>query len=171
VDYGRPPWISLVLAFSFGTYSLVKNRVGGDVGALAGLSTETLVLSPVAVALLVWLAVTGHGTFAVNPPWQGLLLLSAGVATVVPLLMFAAAARRVPLTTIGLMQYLTPSLQLMCGVLVLGEHMPASRWAGFGLVWGALALLSADSLRSASRARRTSAVAAGNDPVPRAARA
>jgi chloramphenicol-sensitive protein RarD len=152
--YGRPPWIALVLACSFGTYGLLKNRVGGQVGALPGLATETLLLTPVAAAVLAWMELTGRGTFGTNPPWQALLLASMGVITVLPLGLFAAAARRVPLTTMGLLQYITPVLQLLCGVLLLGEHMPAARWIGFGLVWLALGVLTVDSLRTSRRARR-----------------
>jgi chloramphenicol-sensitive protein RarD len=158
IDYGRLPWIALTLAFSFGTYGLIKNRVGGSVGALSGLTTETLVLAPVALGVLAWYELTGRGTFTVNAPWQALLLASAGLVTVGPLLLFAAAARRVPLTTMGLLQYLTPMLQLLCGVLLLGEHVPPARWVGFGLVWLALVVLTTDSLRSARHsARRASA--------------
>jgi chloramphenicol-sensitive protein RarD len=151
--YGRPPLIALTLALSFGLYGLIKNRVGAGVGAVTSLTTETLVLAPPAVAVLVWLQASGNGHFADDPPWQGLLLASVGVATVVPLLFFAASARRVPLSTLGLLQYLTPILQLMCGVLLLGEHMPPARWAGFALVWAALVVLTADTLRAASRRR------------------
>ena len=97
-----------------------------------------------------------------DAPWQGLLLASTGVATVVPLLFFASSARRVPLSTLGLLQYLTPVLQLLCGVLLLGEHMSPARWAGFGLVWVALVVLTVDTLRAASR-RRTAA--RGAEPV------
>jgi chloramphenicol-sensitive protein RarD len=161
IDYGRPPVIALTLAVSFGCYGLLKNRVGPRVGALAGLTTETWLAAPLAGSLLIWYEVTGRGTFGQNPPWQGLLLASAGIATVAPLLLFAAAIRRSPLSTIGLLQYLTPVLQLLCGVAVLGERMPLSRWIGFTLVWGALALLTADSLRTARRRRRV-----GADDVP-----
>lgn len=157
--YGRPPWIALSLALSFGSYGLIKNRVGASVGALASLSTETLALAPLAVAGVSWLEASGAGHFTADAPVQGLLLASAGVATVVPLLLFAAAARRVPLSTMGLLQYLTPTLQLLCGVLFLGEHMPGARWLGFGLVWVALILLTADSLL-ASRRRVASAAPA-----------
>ena len=157
-DYGRPPWIALALACSFGCYGLVKNRVGGSVGALSGLTTETLVLGPVALAVLAWYEATGRGTFTVDAPWQALLLVSSGVVTVGPLLLFAAAARRVPLTTMGLLQYLTPMLQLLCGVLLLGEYVPPARWAGFGLVWLALVVLTADSLRTAHRTARETRV-------------
>lgn len=173
LDYGRPPWIALVLATSFALYGLCKNRVGGRVGALTGLTVETLTLAIPALVVLAVLGVRGEATFADDAPWQGLLLASAGAVTVLPLLLFAAAARRVPLTTIGLLQYLTPVLQLMCGVLVLGEHMPASRWAGLGLVWCALAVLSADSVRAAARGRaatRAERVAAAGPEVPVAAK-
>jgi chloramphenicol-sensitive protein RarD len=149
--YGRLPWIALTLAASFGLYGLIKNRVGATIGALASLSTETIVLAPFAVAGVIWLQVTGRGHFTQGAPWLGLLLASTGVATVVPLLFFAAAARRVPLSTVGLLQYLTPTLQLLCGVLVLGEQMPPAQWAGFGLVWVALLVLTADTLLAIRR--------------------
>lgn len=120
---------------------------------------------------LIWLSLTGQSTFAVNAPVQALLLMSAGLATVIPLLLFAAAARRVPLSTIGLLQYLAPVLQLICGVLFLGESMAPSRWAGFAIVWTALAVLTLDSLRHARRTRgirrgaeQTSAAQAGVPP-------
>ncbi len=161
LDYGRVPVIALTLAFSFGLYGLAKNRVGASVGAVASLTTETLLLAPLAATLLVWYEATGRGTFSANPPWQGLLLASVGIATVVPLLLFAAAARRVPLSTIGLLQYLTPVLQLLCGVLLMGERMPGSRWVGFTIVWLALVVLSVDSVRTARlRSRAASAKAA-----------
>ena len=162
VDYGRPPVIALTLAVTFGLYGLLKNRVGVSVGALPSLTTETLVLAPVAAVALVVLEAGGDGTFTQNAPWQGLLLASAGIVTVVPLLLFAAAARRVPLSTLGLLQYVTPVLQLLCGVVVFGETMPASRWAGFGIVWGALVVLTLDSLRTA----RIRARAPAADPLP-----
>jgi chloramphenicol-sensitive protein RarD len=154
--HGKPPIIALTLALSFGLYGLIKNRVGAGVGAVTSLTTETIVLALPAAAALTWLETTGRGHFTQNPPWQGLLLASAGVATVIPLLFFAASARRVPLSTLGLLQYLTPTLQLLCGVVLLGEHMTAARWAGFGLVWVALLILTVDTLRTASR-RRTAA--------------
>lgn len=154
VDYGHLPVIALTLACSFGCYGLLKNLVGAEVPALVGLTTETLVLAPFALVALAWLALRGESTFDLNAPWQGLLLVSTGLCTVGPLLLFAAAARRIPLTLIGLLQYLTPVLQLLCGILLLDEHMPASRWIGFALVWAALAVLTADTLNAARRARR-----------------
>ena len=163
VAYGRPPLIALTLALSFGGYGLLKNRVGAGAGAVTGLTTETIVLAPIAAGVLTWLELTGQGHFGENPPWQALLLVSTGVATVVPLLFFAAAARRVPLSTIGLLQYVTPVLQLLCGVLLLGEHMALSRWLGFGLVWVALAVLTGDTLRAAARRRAAARTA---EPLP-----
>jgi chloramphenicol-sensitive protein RarD len=151
VDYGQLPLIALTLAVTFGIYGLMKNRVGASAGALASLTTETLVLAPFAALGLVVLELRGGGHFTDDAPWQALLLASAGIATVVPLLLFAAAARRVPLSTIGLLQYITPVLQLLCGVVILGERMPASRWAGFGIVWLALAVLTVDGLHAARR--------------------
>lgn len=154
LDYGRPPWISLTLALSFASYGLIKKRVGTSLSAIQSLTAETLVIAPVALAVLVWLAATGAQTFGREGTGHALLLAGAGLATAVPLLLFAAAARRVPLTTVGLLQFLTPVLQLMTAVLLLGESMPASRWVGFALVWVALVLLTTDSVFHAGRARR-----------------
>ncbi len=155
VAYGRLPYIALSLAGSFGLYGLIKNRAGVTVGAIPGLATETLVLAPFALLGVLVLTATGNGTFGVDAPWQALLLMSAGAVTAAPLLFFAAAARRVPLSTMGLLQYITPVLQLLCGVFLLDEHMPLERWIGFGLVWIALIVFSADSLRAARRGRAT----------------
>lgn len=153
VDYGHPPWIALALAISFATYGLLKKQLGVKVGAVASLTTETALLFPLALGALVWLELTGRGTFSEQPPAHGLLLASTGVATALPLLLFAAAARRVPLVTMGLLQFITPVLQLLCGVLLLGEAVPASRWIGFAIVWVALVLLAIDSIRTARRRR------------------
>ncbi|MFH8469100.1 EamA family transporter RarD [Streptomyces sp. NPDC017991] len=163
VDYGRPPWIALILATSFGLYGLIKKQVGEDVEALPGLTTEALTLAPLAAAGLALYTVTGHGTFTQDVPWHAVLLAAGGVTVVAPLLLFAAAARRMPLATIGLLQYLTPVLQLLIGVVLFHEQMPASRWSGFVLIWIALALLSTDALREQDRQstrRRKSAPAA-----------
>lgn len=166
VDYGRPPWIALGLASSFATYGLLKKRVGASVGALQSLTVETAVLALPALAYLLTLEGQGTGHFGHEGVGHGLLLASAGVATAVPLLLFAAAARRVPLSTLGLLQYLAPVLQFLTGVLLYDEPMPASRLAGFGLVWVALVVLSVDGLRHRSRARRAAAAdAAGSGLV------
>lgn len=159
LDYGRPPWISLALACSFATYGLVKKRVGTSLSAIQSLTAETLVIAPVALSVVIWLAVTGQQTFGAEGTGHTLALAGAGLATAVPLLLFAAAARRVPLSTIGLLQFLTPVLQLLTAVLLLGESMPASRWAGFVLVWVALVLLTSDSLVHGRRTRRAARAA------------
>lgn len=148
VDYGRPPWIALTLAFSFGAYGLLKNRLGRGVGALTSLSVEAALLAPFAVAGIVWFEATGRGTFTQDAPGHAVLLVVTGLVTAIPLLFFAAAARRVPLTTIGLLQYLAPVLQFAIGVVLLSEPMPASRWFGFALVWLALVVLTVDLLQN-----------------------
>lgn len=174
LDYGRLPWIALTLATSFALYGLIKKRVGGGVGAIVGLTAEALTLAPVAAGGLAVYVATGHGTFTADAPWHAVLLAAGGVTVASPLLLFAAAARRIPLTTIGLLQYLTPVLQLLIGVLLFHESMPASRWSGFVLIWLALALLSADGLRKRSQEKTAAtpspmgAAPAGrpDDPAP-----
>ncbi|MCU1509324.1 MAG: rarD [Glaciihabitans sp.] len=148
VNYGAFPWIALVLAFSFGLYGLIKKRVGGTVDAISGLTIETAWLTPLAIAQLVALAVTGGLTIGHVSTAHTLIMLSAGIVTAVPLLLFAAAARRLPLTYLGLTQYLAPVLQFLFGVVVMHEDMPPARWAGFALVWLALIILTVDMFRS-----------------------
>ena len=165
IDYGRPPWIALSLAISFSIYGFIKKRVGPGIGALASMTTETVVLAPFAMIVLVWLELSGRGTFTESAPWHGLGLIGTGIVTAIPLIMFAAAARRVPLTTMGLLQFLAPILQLICGVVVLGERVPATRWVGFGMVWIALVLLTVDSIRAATtrgRLRKANTTAGAN---------
>ncbi|MGI5189451.1 EamA family transporter RarD [Promicromonospora sp. CA-289599] len=149
---GGLPWISLCLALSFGLYGLVKNRVGRTVAALPGLAVETAVATPLALAYLLWLG--SSGTFVGHGTGHALLLMSAGIVTALPLLLFGAAARRLPLSVVGMLQYLAPAIQFLVGLLVFGEHMPAARWAGFVLVWVALVLLTVDGIRQARRAPR-----------------
>lgn len=165
VAYGKPPVIALSLAASFSVYGLIKKRAGVDVGAVPGLATETLVLAPFAILGLIVLQATGESTFTVNAPWQALLLASAGAVTAAPLLFFAAAASRIPLTTIGLIQYLTPVLQFLCGVLLLDEHMPLERWIGFGLVWLALIIFTFDTLSTARKTRVDARAVSSPEPV------
>ncbi|RAN77686.1 EamA family transporter [Bacillus sp. SRB_336] len=156
-SYGKLPWIALVLAFSFGLYGFVKNRVGGKVDALTSLSVETAVLAPFAGATMVVLAVLGQATLTGLGAGHFWLMASSGVVTAVPLLFFGASARRLPMTTIGLLQYVAPLLQFVVATVFLGEHMGLDRWIGFGIVWLALVILTADSLvhyRHASRLRR-----------------
>ncbi len=157
VEYGRPPWISLLLAFSFGTYGLLKKRAG--VEAVESLTYETMVVSPFALAFLVWLGVRGEGHFVGYGAGHVLLLVSTGLVTAVPLICFSAAAIRVPMTTIGLLQYLTPIIQFILGVTVLGEAMTTGRYAGFVLVWCALVIFVIDSLHHRRRAPRPTAEA------------
>ncbi|KGN33855.1 protein rarD [Knoellia sinensis KCTC 19936] len=156
---GEFPWIALSLAFSFAFYGLVKKKVGATLDAMHSLTVETLVLAPVAVGVLVWLGSQGSLTFGGEGPWHTGLLVAAGVVTAIPLLFFAAAARRVPLVTIGLIQFITPMLQLVIGVVLLRENVSGALWVGFGIVWVALVLLSIDSLRQAHRTRRARRVA------------
>ena len=154
IGYGAFPWIALALAFSFGLYGLLKKRVGGRVDALSGLTIETLWLSPIAALQLVFVGATTGLTIGTISVWHTILLLLAGVVTAVPLLMFAGAARRIPLTVIGLTQYLTPLLQFVIGVLLLHEAMPTPRLVGFILVWVALGILTVDLFRSSRASRR-----------------
>ncbi|GAB2506161.1 EamA family transporter RarD [Promicromonospora xylanilytica] len=149
---GGLPWISLCLALSFGMYGLVKNRVGRTVPALPGLAVETLVATPFAIAYLVWLG--GAGTFTGHGAGHSLLLMASGVVTALPLLLFGAAARRLPLSVVGMLQYLTPALQFLVGLLIFGEHMPPARWVGFILIWVALVLLTTDGIHQSRRAPR-----------------
>ena len=159
IGYGQPPWLALSLAMSFGTYGLIKKYVG--VGAAESLTVETAVLFVPAFAYVVVLEATGRGTFFGEGVGHAVLLAAGGVITVVPLLAFGAAANRVPLSLLGLMQYLTPVLQLTIGVLVFEEHMPAARWFGFAVVWAALVVLTWDGLRAGRRraADRTATLA------------
>lgn len=152
-NYGRLPWIALTLACSFATYGFIKNRVGANIGALQSMTVETVVLVPFAGAGIVWIERSGNGTFTTEGLSHTLMMLSTGIVTAVPLIFFAAAARRVPLATMGLLQFFAPVLQFICGVTILGEIVPASRWIGFGLVWLALIILTVDTLRT-SRSRR-----------------
>lgn len=151
VGYGRPPWISLCLAFSFATYGLVKKKVA--LGGIESLAAETAIQFLPALGYLLWLTARGGSTFASEGAGHTALLASTGIVTALPLVCFGAAAIRVPLSTLGLLQYLAPVFQFLLGVLYFHEAMPAARWAGFGLVWLALVLLTSDALRAARRPR------------------
>ena len=151
VGYGQLPWVSLALAGSFGLYGLVKKRVSGGADALSGLALETAWLVPAATTMLV---ITGAGaglTIGTVSLGHTLLLVSTGVVTAGPLLLFGLAAGRLPLSVIGLTQYLAPLLQFAFGVFVMHEAMPPERWAGFVIVWAALVLLTIDMLRASRR--------------------
>ncbi|MGW3494203.1 EamA family transporter RarD [Streptomyces sp. NPDC001020] len=170
VGYGRPPWISLCLAFSFATYGLVKKKV--NLGGIESLAAETAVQFLPALVYLLWLSAHGGSTFTSQGPGHATLLAATGVVTALPLVCFGAAAIRVPLSTLGLLQYLAPVFQFLLGIVYFHEAMPPERWAGFALVWLALSLLTADALRTARRAARmlqngtgTTGAAVADDPV------
>ena len=154
-EYGHLPWIALVLATSFATYGVIKKQVNG--GAVETLTVESALLTPVALGYLIFLQVTGGLTFGHLGWAHSLLLVASGLVTVVPLLFFAAAATRLPLSTLGLLQYIAPTLQFLLGVLYFGETMSPGRWIGFALVWLALVILTAYGVRQARRARRPAA--------------
>ena len=155
VLYGSFPWIALSLTASFGLYGLIKKKIGPAVDAVSGLTLESFWLVPIAIVQLVLVATTPEGlTMGANGPWHVALLAFAGVATAVPLLLFAAGARRIDLTVIGMIQFITPVMQFVIGAVVLGEPMPLERWIGFILVWVAIAVFVTDLLLTARRGRR-----------------
>ncbi|MEU3725618.1 EamA family transporter RarD [Streptomyces sp. NPDC031705] len=166
VGYGRPPWISLTLAFSFATYGLIKKKL--DMGGLESLAAETALQFLPALGYLLWLGVQGRSTFASEGLGHSALLAATGLVTAIPLVCFGAAAIRVPLSTLGLLQYLAPLFQFALGVVYFHEAMPPERWAGFSLVWAALVLLTWDALRTARRSRAllAEAAAAARPPAP-----
>ena len=167
VGAGRIPWIALALAATFALYGLLKKRLGATLPALHGLTVETTVLLPVALGLVLWLGVTGTQTFTTEGTGHAALLVLSGAVTAAPLLLFAASARRVPLVTVGLLQFVTPVMQLLCGVVLLGESMSSQRWVGFGIVWLALVVLTVDSLMGVRRRRLRDAADDGVcEPAP-----
>ncbi|RMB59630.1 EamA family transporter RarD [Tessaracoccus antarcticus] len=150
LGYGKVPWIAFGVASTFGVYSLVKKQVGAKVTALSGLTVETATVAPVMVAYLVWLTLSGGSTVEVASPY-GLLMMAAGPITAIPLLLFAAGARRVRLVTLGMIQYIAPIGQFLLGWLVFHEPMPPERWVGFALVWVAVALFAGSALWQLAR--------------------
>ncbi len=155
IGLGRVPFIAFGVAISFGLYGLVKNRVGGKVGALESMTVETAVLTVPSIALLGYLATVGLDTFVGFGPGHVLVLLCTGPVTAIPLILFGAAARRIPLSWIGMMQYIAPTMQFIIGVAVLGEVMSTTRWIGFFVIWIAVILLSLDLAARANRRRRS----------------
>jgi len=155
VDYGRPPWVALILAFSFGTYGLAKKQA--DVGAVESLAFETAVLAPFAAAYVGWLVVSGQSTFGTDGAGHAVLLATTGIVTAIPLICFGAAATRLSMVTLGLLQFLAPVLQFLVGLLIVGEEMPVGRWIGFALVWLALVVFTFESI---THRRRQLALAA-----------
>jgi chloramphenicol-sensitive protein RarD len=141
---GAPPWIALVLAASFGTYGLVRKTVAVD--AMAGLGSETLLLAPLGIGYLALCEATGQGVLGHAGAWVIALLFASGLVTAVPLWLFSYGARRVPYSTVGIVQYVGPSLQLLLGVFVFHEPFALPTALGFGLIWAGLALYAADGL-------------------------
>ncbi|MES9519096.1 EamA family transporter RarD [Streptomyces capoamus] len=167
--YGRPPWISLCLAFSFAVYGLVKKKV--DLGGVESLAAETAIQFLPALGYLLWLSAHGEAGFVSGGAGHAALLASTGLVTALPLVCFGAAAIRVPLSTLGLLQYLAPLFQFLLGIFYFHEAMPPERWAGFALVWLALMLLTADALRWARRPARLPVPTARPAETPSSARA
>ncbi len=158
VQAGTLPWIGLVLAVSFGTYGLLRKTA--TLGALEGLTLETAILFPLAFGYLVWLALHGQNTFVETTTGMRWLLVLAGPVTAVPLLLFAAGARRIPFSLLGLLQYIGPSIQLALGVWLYHEPFAQSKAAGYALIWSALALYTAESLWTTWRRAPTPASSA-----------
>ncbi|BHH84463.1 EamA family transporter RarD [Desulforhopalus sp. 52FAK] len=152
IYYGKFPWIALVLAFSFATYGLLHKK--SKLGALDALCLETGILFIPAALVLGWLAFHGEGAFGHVQVSESLLLIGAGVVTTVPLLLFGYAAKRIPLSTVGLMQYLAPSINLILGVFIYGEEFPQARFIGFSMVWGGLILFVIENLLRRYREKR-----------------
>ena len=152
IDYGRPPWVALILAFSFGTYGLAKKQAG--VEAVESLTFETLLIAPLALGWLVWLGASSASTFGTDGVGRMLLFATTGIITAVPLLLFGAAAIRVSMVSLGLLQYLAPTIQFVLGVTVFDEAMTTGRWVGFTLVWIALTVFTVEALNHHRRQLR-----------------
>lgn len=147
MDYGRPPWFAVILAVSFAIYSLAKNKVGNKIPALQSFTLESAILIPVA---LIQLAVVASMApiMLFTGVFEASVLIGFGILTAIPLILFGAAASRIPLASIGFIQYLNPTVQFLIAYFILQEPMPAARWIGFGLVWLSLAVLTFDALRA-----------------------
>lgn len=152
LDYGRVPWVALILAFSFGSYGLCKKTA--NVGATESLAFETVVIAPFAAGYLTWLGLSGGSNFAAHGPDHALLFTTTGIVTAIPLICFGAAATRVSMVSLGLLQYLAPILQFALGVLWFHEDMPAGRWVGFVLVWIALVVFTVEAVNHRRRQLR-----------------
>nr|MBS1900106.1 EamA family transporter RarD [Actinomycetota bacterium] len=168
--HGTFPWIALSLTASFGIYGLVKKKIGPSVDALSGLTLESFWLLPVAVVQLVAVGLTTGITMGQNGALHASLLAFAGIATAVPLLLFAAGTRRIGLTVIGMIQFITPIMQFLVGVLVMHEPMPVERWIGFAIVWVAIAVFVIDLGLAGRRSRagqgRAEETHPGTDSIP-----
>jgi chloramphenicol-sensitive protein RarD len=148
-DYGRLPWIALVLAVSFGIYGLAKNKLGGRVSAINSFAIESGLLMPLAILQITLLQISGGLQFAQNGPWGSAGLIFFGVMTAIPLILFGTAAKLLPLRYLGFIQYMTPIIQFGIAIFIFQEPMPAARWVGFALVWTGLVILIFDAIRPA----------------------
>ncbi|HZC87271.1 MAG TPA: EamA family transporter RarD [Steroidobacteraceae bacterium] len=157
---GRPPWIAGTLAVSFSLYGFVRKII--SVEALPGLTTETLLLMPLAVGYLAWCQWAGSGALTTQGAGVAALLIGSGLITAIPLFLFAYGARLLPYSTVGVLQYIAPSLQLLCGVVLYHESFGPARASGFALIWAALLIYAVDGLR---RARSAARAAAGTSPA------
>ncbi|MEX1057008.1 MAG: EamA family transporter RarD, partial [Natronospirillum sp.] len=155
VQFGSLPWVALALATSFALYGLVRKKLGVD--SFTGMALETGLLLPIAVGYL-WFSVSPSTDLLANSAWINFLLFAAGPVTMVPLMCFAAAANRISLTALGFFQYIAPSGMFLLAVWVYGEPLTAGKLVTFGLIWGALAMLSVDSLNRWRVSRRGLAV-------------
>ena len=151
IGLGRVPYLAFTVALSFGLYGLVKNKVGSRVGALEGMAVESLVLAVPSAIYLIVLGSLGLQTFTGFGGWHVVVIIVTGPATAIPLILFSAAARRIPLSWVGMLQYLTPTIQFTLGVTVLGEMMSTTRWVGFFVIWIAVVLLCTDMIRHSRR--------------------
>ena len=156
IDYGNLPWIALTLATTFTIYGFIKKTVRADINAMQTMSIESIVLVPFAAGVLIWVRMSDSTLTFLREGWQHTaMLVLIGIVSLAPLIWFGAAAIRLPLSTTGMLQFLAPVGQFIIGVFVFHEQVSPARWAGFGLVWIALVLLTADSLRRARHRRRT----------------
>ena len=157
VGYGHFPFLSVILAVSFGLYGVFKKKLRVD--PVIGMTGEVAVTAPFALVLLLWLGATGVGTFTTDGVGHSALLVSSGIVTVVPLLLFAVAAQRIPLATVGMLQYIVPVLQMAWGLVVVGERLDTVQWIGFALIWGAvIAFTLAGRSPRRAHARKSKAV-------------
>jgi chloramphenicol-sensitive protein RarD len=152
IDMGRLPWVSLCLAATFGSYGLIKKKV--DRPPLDMLAIELSVMLPVTLAFLAYRTAGGHEALVSATPVEALILVASGAFTAIPLLLFAGGVRRVPLAVVGVLQYLSPSINFLLGVLAFGEAFGAGRLVGFVLAWAGLAVFTVDGIRSTRPPRR-----------------
>lgn len=153
VGNGTFPWLGVAVAVSFGLYGLIKKRLGSRAGALEAMTIETIVLFVPSFAYIAFLTSVSQSHFA-GTTWHVLLMLGLGPATAIPLIFFGAATSRIPLSWVGMLQYVTPTMQFLSGVFLMGEVMTPSRWAGFAIIWVTVVLVCVDGLAAARKNRR-----------------